>query len=68
VRVTGSVFPPEHDAPFPTRILVATDGSEDAERAVEIAARVGHRYGSRIISSASIPGRTATPSASRSTL
>lgn len=39
--------PPE-SAPFPKRILVATDGSADAERAVEIAARIGHRYGSRV--------------------
>jgi nucleotide-binding universal stress UspA family protein len=29
---------------FPERILVATDGSADAERAVELSARIGHRY------------------------
>jgi len=39
--------PPE-GVPFLGRILVATDGSADAERAVELAARIGHRHGSRV--------------------
>jgi nucleotide-binding universal stress UspA family protein len=33
---------------FPGRILVATDGSPDAERAVELTARIGHRHRSRV--------------------
>jgi nucleotide-binding universal stress UspA family protein len=33
--------------PFPGRILVATDGSEDARRAVELTARIAHRHRSR---------------------
>lgn len=33
---------------FPERILVATDGSADAERAVEITARIGKRHHSRV--------------------
>jgi nucleotide-binding universal stress UspA family protein len=37
--------PPNPDTPFPERILVASDGSPDAERAVELAARIGHRAG-----------------------
>ena len=39
--------PPE-GVSFPARILVATDGSADAERAVEITARIGKRYHSRV--------------------
>jgi nucleotide-binding universal stress UspA family protein len=38
--------PPE--APFPERILVATDGSHDARRAVELAARIGYRHRSTV--------------------
>ena len=33
---------------FPDRILVATDGSADAERAVELTARIGHRHHSSV--------------------
>jgi nucleotide-binding universal stress UspA family protein len=33
---------------FPERILVATDGSADAGRAVELTARIGHRHRSRV--------------------
>jgi nucleotide-binding universal stress UspA family protein len=33
---------------FPERILVASDGSADAERAVEMTARIGKRYRSRV--------------------
>jgi nucleotide-binding universal stress UspA family protein len=39
---------PDPETPFPRRILVATDGSPDAERAVELAARIGHRFGSTV--------------------
>lgn len=39
--------PPE-GAVFPERILVASDGSPDAERAVELTARVGHRHRSSV--------------------
>jgi nucleotide-binding universal stress UspA family protein len=39
--------PPEGVA-FPERILVATEGSPDAERAVELAARIGDRHGARV--------------------
>lgn len=39
--------PPEGVA-FPESILVATDGSTGAERAVELAARIGHANGSRV--------------------
>lgn len=39
--------PPE-GVDFPKRILVATDGSADAERAVELTARIGHRHGARV--------------------
>ena len=35
--------PPE-GVDFPERILVATDGSPDAARAVELTARIGHRH------------------------
>ena len=35
--------PPE-GVDFPQRILVATDGSPDAARAVELTARIGHRH------------------------
>jgi nucleotide-binding universal stress UspA family protein len=38
--------PPE--APFLKRILVATDGSADAQRAVELTARISHRYRSSV--------------------
>jgi nucleotide-binding universal stress UspA family protein len=38
--------PPE--TPFPQRILVATDGSPDAERAVELTSRIGHRHSSSV--------------------
>jgi nucleotide-binding universal stress UspA family protein len=38
--------PPE--VPFPGRILAATDGSPDAERAVELTARIGHRHRSQV--------------------
>ena len=38
--------PPE--VPFPQRILVATDGSPDAERAVELTSRIGHRHRSSV--------------------
>jgi nucleotide-binding universal stress UspA family protein len=34
--------PPQE--PFPGRVLVASDGSADAQRAVELAARIGHRH------------------------
>jgi nucleotide-binding universal stress UspA family protein len=34
--------------PFPQRVLVATDGSADAERAVELAARIAHMRGSDV--------------------
>jgi nucleotide-binding universal stress UspA family protein len=33
---------------FPERILVATDGSPDAERAVELTSRIGHRHRSSV--------------------
>jgi nucleotide-binding universal stress UspA family protein len=36
------------EVPFPERILVATDGSPDAERAVELTARIGHRHRSSV--------------------
>ena len=36
------------DAPFPERILAATDGSPDAERAVELTARIAHRHRSQV--------------------
>jgi nucleotide-binding universal stress UspA family protein len=36
------------DLPFPQRIVVATDGSPDAERAVELTARIGHRHHSSV--------------------
>jgi nucleotide-binding universal stress UspA family protein len=36
------------DVPFPQRILAATDGSPDAERAVELTARIGHRHRSQV--------------------
>ena len=36
------------EAPFPQRILVATDGSPDAERAVELTSRIAHRHGSGV--------------------
>jgi nucleotide-binding universal stress UspA family protein len=39
--------PPE-GVEFPKRILVATDGSPDAGRAVELAARIGHRHRARV--------------------
>ena len=39
--------PPE-GVSFPERILVATDGSADADRAVEITARIGKRHRSRV--------------------
>jgi nucleotide-binding universal stress UspA family protein len=39
---------PPADVPFPKRILVATDGSADAERAVELTARIGKRHHSRV--------------------
>jgi nucleotide-binding universal stress UspA family protein len=39
--------PPEEIA-FPESILAATDGSAGAERAVELAARIGHANGSRV--------------------
>jgi nucleotide-binding universal stress UspA family protein len=39
--------PPEGVA-FPERILVATDGSSDAQRAVELAARIGDRHSARV--------------------
>ena len=32
------------NGPFPSRILVATDGSEDARRAIVLAARIAHRH------------------------
>jgi nucleotide-binding universal stress UspA family protein len=39
---------PPADSAFPKRILVATDGSADAERAVEMTARIGHRHRSSV--------------------
>lgn len=36
------------DVPFAHKILVASDGSPDAERAVELAARIGHRERSSV--------------------
>ena len=46
-RATAPVLvarrPPE-GVDFPDRILIATDGSPDAERAVELTARIGHRH------------------------
>jgi nucleotide-binding universal stress UspA family protein len=39
--------PPE-GVPFPAGILVATDGSRDAGRAVELTARIGHAAGSTV--------------------
>jgi nucleotide-binding universal stress UspA family protein len=36
------------DVPFPQRILAATDGSADAERAVELTSRIGHRHRSSV--------------------
>jgi nucleotide-binding universal stress UspA family protein len=39
---------PPAAAAFPERILVATDGSPDAERAVELTARIGKRHRSRV--------------------
>jgi nucleotide-binding universal stress UspA family protein len=40
--------PPDPDVPFAHKILVASDGSPDAERAVELAARIGHRERSSV--------------------
>jgi len=40
--------PPDPDAPFAHKLLVASDGSPDAERAVELAARIGHRERSTV--------------------
>ena len=39
---------PPDAVPFPERILVATDGSPDAQRAVELAGRIGHRFRARV--------------------
>lgn len=44
------------DAPFPQRILVATDGSPDSERAVELTARIGHRHHSSVYMMSVDPG------------
>ena len=52
--------PPE-GAAFPERILVATDGSADAERAVELTARIGHRHRSRVLLLSVEPGPHGDP-------
>ena len=39
---------PPPELPFPQQILVATDGSADAQRAVELTTRIGHRHGSSV--------------------
>lgn len=52
--------PPEGVA-FPERILVATDGSADAGRAVELTARIGHRHRSRVYVLSVEPGPHGAP-------
>ena len=52
--------PPE-GAAFLERILVATDGSADAERAVELTARIGHRHRSRVLLLSVEPGPHGDP-------
>jgi nucleotide-binding universal stress UspA family protein len=52
--------PPE-GVVFPERILVATDGSPDAERAVELAARIGDRYSARVYLLTVDPARHGDP-------
>jgi len=52
--------PPDGVA-FPERILVATDGSAAAERAVELAARIGHANRSSVYMLTVEPGRHGDP-------
>ncbi|MET0973983.1 MAG: universal stress protein [Thermoleophilaceae bacterium] len=47
---------------FPRRILVATDGSADAERAVELAARIGTRHAASVYLVSVDPARHGDPS------
>jgi nucleotide-binding universal stress UspA family protein len=47
VAVLVARRPPE-GVLFPERILVATDGSPDAERALELTARIGHSVGASV--------------------
>jgi nucleotide-binding universal stress UspA family protein len=43
-RVPVLVAREARETPFPERVLVATDGSQDAHRAVELTARIAHRH------------------------
>lgn len=52
--------PPDGIA-FPKRILVATDGSADAGRAVELTARIGHRFRSSVYLLSVDPGPHGDP-------
>jgi nucleotide-binding universal stress UspA family protein len=52
--------PPE-GVGFPDRILVATDGSRDAERAVELTARIAGPYGAQVYVVAVDPARHGDP-------
>jgi nucleotide-binding universal stress UspA family protein len=52
---------PPQGVAFPERILVATDGSPDAERAVELAARIGDRNGARVYLLSVDPARHGDP-------
>ncbi|HYN90595.1 MAG TPA: universal stress protein [Thermoleophilaceae bacterium] len=47
---------------FPESILVATDGSPDAERAVELTARIGHRHRATVYLLSVDPGPHGNPS------
>ena len=47
---------------FPHRILVATDGSRDASRAVELTARIGHRHHASVYVLSVDPGAHGDPS------
>jgi len=53
--------PPEGIA-FPERIIVATDGSPDAERAVELTARIGKWHGASVYLLSVDPGPHGEPS------
>lgn len=53
--------PPE-GVDFPERILVATDGSPDAARAVELTARIGHRHRASVYVLSVDPGPHGDPS------
>ena len=52
--------PPE-GTHFPERILVATDGSPDAARAVELTARIGHRHRASVYVLSVDPGPHGNP-------